>query len=90
MKRDLPMPSDSDDARWAAVQGRDASLDGRFFYAVATTGVYCRPSCGARLARRENVTFHPTAADAERAGDHLDRDRHPEHEPWIHVFSDSM
>lgn len=68
MKRDLPLPSDSDDARWAAVQGRDASLDGRFFYAVATTGVYCRPSCGARLARRENVTFHPTAADAERAG----------------------
>lgn len=56
------------DPRWAAVAARDPSADGRFFYAVRTTGVYCRPSCAARPARPENVTFHATAADAERAG----------------------
>ena len=57
-----------DPARWEAVCGRDAAADGAFFYAVRTTGVYCRPSCAARLPRRENVSFHATAADAERAG----------------------
>ena len=56
------------DPRWAAVQARDAAADGQFFYAVRTTGVYCRPSCGARPARPENVTFHATTADAEAAG----------------------
>ena len=44
------------------------TADGKFFYSVSTTGVYCRPSCGARLARPENVRFHATCADAERAG----------------------
>ena len=56
------------DPRWAALQARDARADGTFFYSVRTTGVYCRPSCGARPARPENVAFHATAADAERAG----------------------
>lgn len=56
------------DPRWAKVAARDASADGSFFYSVKTTGVYCRPSCGARTARPENVAFHATAADAERAG----------------------
>ncbi len=56
------------DTRWAAVVARDGSADGSFFYSVATTGVYCRPSCAARLARPENVRFHPTREDAERAG----------------------
>ena len=56
------------DPRWRAIAGRDRSADGRFYYSVATTGVYCRPSCAARLARPENVQFHPTAAHAERAG----------------------
>jgi AraC family transcriptional regulator of adaptative response/methylated-DNA-[protein]-cysteine methyltransferase len=53
---------------WNAVQARDGSFDGKFFYSVATTGVYCRPSCAARLARRENVAFHATCRDAEVAG----------------------
>lgn len=57
-----------DDAKWDAVRRRDAAADGRFFYSVRTTGVYCRPSCAARLARRENVAFHVTTAEAERAG----------------------
>lgn len=58
----------SDAARWDAVRRRDAAADGAFYYAVLTTGVYCRPSCASRLARRENVSFHPTAAAAARAG----------------------
>ncbi len=56
------------DPRWAAVAARDARFDGQFFYSVRTTGVYCRPSCGARPARPENVEFHASTADAERAG----------------------
>lgn len=56
------------DPRWAAVLARDPHADGTFFYSVGTTGVYCRPSCAARAARPENVAFHLTAADAERAG----------------------
>src|SRR2546423_941078 len=57
-----------DDARWQAVVDRDRNADGAFYYSVRTTGVYCRPSCAARLARRENVTFHATCADAQRHG----------------------
>lgn len=56
------------DPRWRLVAGRDRSADGQFYYSVATTGVYCRPSCAARLARPENVQFHRTVADARRAG----------------------
>ena len=56
------------DPRWAAVVARDPAADGRFFYSVKTTGVYCRPSCASRTARPENVEFHATAAAAERAG----------------------
>ncbi|HEY6281732.1 MAG TPA: bifunctional DNA-binding transcriptional regulator/O6-methylguanine-DNA methyltransferase Ada [Burkholderiales bacterium] len=56
------------DPRWAALVARDPKADGKFFYSVKTTGVYCRPSCAARTARPENVEFHLTAADAERAG----------------------
>lgn len=56
------------EARWAAVRGRDAAADGQFVYAVRTTGVYCHPSCAARPAKRENVSFHATPADAEAAG----------------------
>lgn len=58
----------TDVERWDAVQLRDPDADGSFFYSVRTTGVYCRPSCASRPARRENVAFHSTCADAERAG----------------------
>lgn len=58
----------SDEARWAAVVGRDAGADGQFYYSVRTTGVYCRPSCKARPALRKNVGFHLSCAEAERAG----------------------
>ena len=56
------------DACWTAVRARDKSSDGAFFYSVRTTGVYCRPSCAARLARRENVAFHLSCDGAARAG----------------------
>ena len=55
--RTVPAPK-TDDARWAAVVRRDRAFDGQFFYSVRTTGVYCRPSCASRLARRENVGFY--------------------------------
>jgi AraC family transcriptional regulator of adaptative response/methylated-DNA-[protein]-cysteine methyltransferase len=56
------------DPRWAAVLARDAAADGTFFFAVRTTGVYCRPSCGARTPRPENVEFHRSPEAAEQAG----------------------
>jgi AraC family transcriptional regulator of adaptative response/methylated-DNA-[protein]-cysteine methyltransferase len=56
------------DPRWPSVVARDREADGQFYYSVQTTGVYCRPSCAARLAKPENVRFHDTCADAERAG----------------------
>ncbi|NNE85984.1 MAG: methylated-DNA--[protein]-cysteine S-methyltransferase [Alphaproteobacteria bacterium] len=62
------MPFANDHDRWAALVERDVNADRKFYYSVATTGVYCKPSCAARLARRENVAFHATPADAERAG----------------------
>jgi AraC family transcriptional regulator of adaptative response/methylated-DNA-[protein]-cysteine methyltransferase len=58
----------TDAARWSAVRRRSPRADGVFFYAVATTGVYCRPTCPSRPARRENVTFYRSREDAERAG----------------------
>ncbi|MDB5748193.1 MAG: 6-O-methylguanine methyltransferase [Massilia sp.] len=61
-------PYASIDARWAAVQRRDAQADGAFYYSVRSTGIYCRPSCGARTALRGNVAFHASCLDAEAAG----------------------
>jgi AraC family transcriptional regulator of adaptative response/methylated-DNA-[protein]-cysteine methyltransferase len=57
-----------EDPRWVQVAARDHAADGRFVYSVKSTGVYCRPSCAARLARPENIAFHASCADAERAG----------------------
>jgi len=59
---------DSDEARWAAVQRRDPDADGRFYYSVRSTGVYCRPSCPSRGALRANVAFHASTLDAQAAG----------------------
>jgi AraC family transcriptional regulator, regulatory protein of adaptative response / methylated-DNA-[protein]-cysteine methyltransferase len=63
-----PAAATVNDERWASVVARDPKADGKFYYSVATTGVYCRPSCGARLARAENVRFHDTREDAAKAG----------------------
>lgn len=56
------------DPRWQAVITRDEAADGQFYYAVRTTGVYCRPSCGARTPKPENVQFYETIEQAEQAG----------------------
>lgn len=59
---------DTEQARWTALRSRDRQADGRFLYAVATTGVYCHPSCAARPARPENISFHADRRSAEAAG----------------------
>ena len=55
------------DACYRAVQTRDARFDGRFFGAVRTTGIYCRPVCPATTPKRQNMVFYRTAAAAEEA-----------------------
>lgn len=59
---------ESDDVRWARMTARDATADGAFWRGVTTTGIYCRPTCGARRPRRENVRFFDRESDAEAAG----------------------
>jgi AraC family transcriptional regulator of adaptative response / DNA-3-methyladenine glycosylase II len=58
----------SDDVCYRAIRSRDARFDGWFFVGVRTTGIYCRPSCPALTPRRENVTFHSSAAAAQASG----------------------
>jgi AraC family transcriptional regulator of adaptative response/methylated-DNA-[protein]-cysteine methyltransferase len=53
---------------WDAVAARDRSMDGVFYYAVLSTGIYCRPSCPSKRPRRENVVFFRARAAAEHAG----------------------
>jgi len=56
------------ESRYEAVRSRDARFDGEFFFAVSTTGIYCRPSCPATTPKRENVDFYPSAAAAQAGG----------------------
>jgi AraC family transcriptional regulator of adaptative response/methylated-DNA-[protein]-cysteine methyltransferase len=58
----------SDDARWHAIIKKEEKADGHFLYSVKTTGVYCRPSCPSRRPNRENVVFHKSPEEAEKAG----------------------
>lgn len=53
---------------WQAICERDVTQDGHFFFAVRTTGIYCKPSCPSRRPKPENVEFFNTAEDAETAG----------------------
>ena len=53
------------DARWARVIARDRSADGFFWYSVATTKIYCRPSCPSRTANPKNVGLHDTLGRGE-------------------------
>jgi AraC family transcriptional regulator of adaptative response/methylated-DNA-[protein]-cysteine methyltransferase len=62
-----PTPT-AQDPRWAAVRARDPQADDTFYYAVRTTGVYCRPSCPSRHAKPENVSFYASCEAAEQAG----------------------
>jgi AraC family transcriptional regulator of adaptative response/methylated-DNA-[protein]-cysteine methyltransferase len=76
------------DPRWAAVTSRDPSAG--FFYSVDTTGVYCRPSCGARTPRPENVRFHDSAAAARQAGFRPCLRCRPEEPPRADRHADAM
>ena len=61
-------PEMADDPRWARIVARDKTADGCFWYSVATTGIYCRPSCPSRTANRKNVQLHDTLAAAKTTG----------------------
>src|SRR5262245_9950779 len=58
----------SETQKWSLVLARDVRADGRFVYAVRSTGVFCRPSCPSRRPRRENVEFFDSPAQAQHAG----------------------
>lgn len=58
----------STDQKWNAVIRRDRTADGAFYYAVRTTGIYCRPGCSSRLPKYENIEYFSTVKEAENAG----------------------
>ncbi len=58
----------TDREKWRAVAESDAGYDGVFFYGVASTGIFCRPSCRSKMPLPENVSFFDAAAEAEQAG----------------------
>ncbi len=59
---------EQNETRWTAVLSRDHGHDGEFVYGVASTRIYCRPSCPSRRPTRSRVSFFDTAAEAEGAG----------------------
>lgn len=63
-----PIMFETQKSKWRALQTRNPLAASAFVYAVKTTGIYCRPTCPARLAREANVTFFDSATDAECAG----------------------
>ena len=79
-----------EEARWAALLRRDRAYDGNFFYSVASTGVYCKPSCRSRLPLRKNVRFHDTGQDAEGAGFRACKRCRPGQAPLTEVHADKI
>lgn len=61
----FPVDQDAADELWDALQHRDERFDGRFVYAVSSTGIYCNPSCPSRKPRRDRVRFFRAPAEAE-------------------------
>lgn len=59
---------DTPEARWQALQTRNPRSASAFIYGVTTTGIFCRPTCPARLARRANVVFFDTVSEAAASG----------------------
>jgi AraC family transcriptional regulator of adaptative response / methylphosphotriester-DNA alkyltransferase methyltransferase len=58
----------SADTMWDATVSCDKEYDGAFFYAVKTTGIFCRPSCKSRVPNKDNVSFFLNASEAQKAG----------------------
>jgi len=65
---DLTKAMNDDERSWQAIAARDAGFDGRLYCGVTSTGIYCRPSCAARMPKRENVRFYDSAVAALAAG----------------------
>lgn len=63
-----PLSKHSDDVVFKAIAERNAAFDGRVFYAVKTTGIYCHPSCPSRAAKRQNMVLYESREAAERSG----------------------
>lgn len=80
----------TDDEKYNAVARRDKNADGKFYYSIKTTGVYCRPSCAARLALRKNVGFHDSCEDAERAGFRACKRCQPNSKSLTELYSDKV
>jgi AraC family transcriptional regulator, regulatory protein of adaptative response / methylated-DNA-[protein]-cysteine methyltransferase len=72
------LPSVADDPRWARIVARDKTADGHLWYSVATTGVYCRPSCPSRAANPKNVQLHDSLESARATGFRPCRRCHPD------------
>src|SRR5947209_10131545 len=66
--RQLDMKNVIEDSRWQTVLDRNGASDGKFVFAVSSTGIYCRPSCPSKRPKRENVTFFRKPQEAESAG----------------------
>lgn len=77
MKEQMNLLLDTDESQWTAVLTKDARFDGQFVFAVSSTGIYCRPSCPARRARRDRVSFFQSPESAEQAGFRACRRCHP-------------
>lgn len=58
----------NEDIMFDALAQRDSSMEGRFFYGVKTTGIFCRPTCSARKPKRENVVYFTSTQDAINGG----------------------
>ncbi|OZJ04189.1 hypothetical protein BZG36_02169 [Bifiguratus adelaidae] len=76
------MPFVTDSQRWSALVVRDQHSNGQFVYAVKSTGIYCRPVCPSRLARRANVVFYSTPAEAAKQGFRACKRCKPDVEIW--------
>ena len=77
----------TEEARWMAVCERDRAADGAFFYAVQTTGVFCRPQCGARTPLRVNVSFYDSVQEAKQAGFRPCKRCKPQQEGPAHTYA---
>lgn len=81
---------ETDEERWRAVRDGDEAADGKFYYVVRTTGIYSRPSCVARLARRENVEFHSSLEEVRALGYRPCRRCHPDEPELNQYYADTV
>ena len=88
--RQSQQASIENDPRWTLLSARKKDIDGTFYYSVKTTGVYCRPSCAARLPRPENVQFYSTCSDAETAGFRPCKRCHPDLKSLADVHTETV